>query len=142
MVLLFFLIAVFAILCIARYNEDDRLFWKLFVSFTAAFMITTITARIISSNDQTKDDATTKVYPTQLQNSSLDQMCLFKDALNFATVKDVTDPVAVSKEKPNFASISFDLQKIWRGIRDQPPQCLISLNIRSPGSEVGILDDS
>lgn len=142
MTLLLFLIAVFAIVCIARYNEDDRLFWKLFVSFTAAFVLTSVIVKTIESK-QNKKDCIEQVCPTQSSNSALDQVSLFQNALNSTTLTDVTGPVAVSKDYALVTNtIPNILHRVWWGIRDQPPELITFVKIRDPIHSVGILDDS
>ena len=65
MILTVFLIGNLAIIGIARYNEDDRLFWKLLLSFVFAFSVTTMCYKLMG--DDNENNPTEQVCPTQIQ---------------------------------------------------------------------------
>lgn len=47
MSLLLFLIGLFIIFCIGRYNESDKLFWILLISFISSFAITSVAIKAV-----------------------------------------------------------------------------------------------
>ena len=50
------------ILCIARYNQSNKLFWTLFASFVGAFALTSV---VLAANKPSKKNVN-QVYSTQL----------------------------------------------------------------------------
>ena len=94
MILFLFLVGVVAIMAIARYNEDDRLFWKLLVSFTVAFTVTSIGVKLMGNEN--KSDSTTQVCPTQALYGTSDKISPLTDVSTTITVTDITvlDPVS------------------------------------------------
>ena len=96
MILFLFLVGVVAIMAIARYNEDDRLFWKLLVSFTLAFTVTSLGVKIMGNED--KSNSTTQVCPTQALYGTSDIVSPFTDVSTTITVTDTAVPVPVSQD--------------------------------------------
>lgn len=52
MSLLLFLIGLFIIFCIGRYNESNKLFWILLVSFISSFTITSVVVKAASEKSK------------------------------------------------------------------------------------------
>ena len=73
MILSLFVLAVIVIVLIARYNEDDRLFWQLLISLCTAFAIATI-VRNIQDDKQSTNSSITQVCPMQVSDQSLSSL--------------------------------------------------------------------
>ena len=71
------------ILCIARYNESNKLFWNLFIAFVGAFTIASIVIAI--SNREPKKENLTQMYPTQLYVSASNVFTLIADVSHNTT---------------------------------------------------------
>ena len=54
MTLFWFLAGLATCIGIARYNEDDNLFWKLFISFVGAFTAATVVKTQLENENQEK----------------------------------------------------------------------------------------
>lgn len=94
MILFWFLLGLFIILCISRYNEDDKLFWKLLVSFVGTYAAATFVYKYIESQKQDKVEYYQSA-PTQALYSGSHNTCVLADPS--VTVTDVvaaTDPVS------------------------------------------------
>lgn len=64
MSLLSFLIGLFIIFCIGRYNESNKLFWILLISFISSFTIANVVIKATSGKDK-KIEKISCVSPTQ-----------------------------------------------------------------------------
>ena len=62
MVLFWFIIGVIAITLIARYNESDKLFWKLFLAFVLGFASAKMYYHLTNERNE---NTLTQVSPTQ-----------------------------------------------------------------------------
>lgn len=123
MILFWFVIGMLAIIAIARYNEDDRLFWKLTLSFVFAFTATTVALKVFGGK-QEKENLTEQVCPMQAP-SNLPTTDMLVAMNTSATVSDVTDPVPAGKDTALIArEIDSDLGEIYGWSRDQPPRVL------------------
>lgn len=104
MILFWFLLGLFIILCISRYNEDDKLFWKLMVSFVGTYAAATFVYKYIESQKQDKVEYYSPAPTQVLYNGPHD--CVLADLFVFATdegktsdpvskeyMKDITDPI-------------------------------------------------
>ena len=116
MILFWFLIGIALILAISRYNEDDKLFWMLFISFIGAFASTVAVYKYISNKKQDKVEYVTSV-PTQVLYAGPHIYCVLADPGVSVTREAISKPV--SKEILNNNTDPF-LSKIVGGIRDQP----------------------
>lgn len=116
MILFLFLVGVMAIMAIARYNEDDRLFWKLLVSFTIAFTVTSIGVKLMG--DENKSDSTTQVCPTQALHETSDMVSPFTDVITTITVPDIIVPDPVSQD--NTPEIGI-LANVFGEVLEHPP---------------------
>ena len=69
MTLLAFISIIGAITLIARYNESDKLFWSLLVSFVGAYAAVNVAVNLL--NDDKKDDKVVMIEksPMQVQES-------------------------------------------------------------------------
>lgn len=123
MTLFWFLAGLATCIGIARYNEDDNLFWKLFISFVGAFTAATVVKTQLENENQEKvimvDKAT--VNPTQVPQS-MSCINLYDYTLadiSRAATKREKSPKPVSKDSlinQNDSSLS----KVFGSIRGQP----------------------
>lgn len=124
-----FLIGIISIVLIARYNEDDRLFWKLLLSFVFAFAATTVCYKITGLGNKSMENLTEQVYPTQVPTGALDISNPSVNAFGEVTIMDVTGPVPVSKDNtPALCKTSPTFDEVYGHDRDQPPRVLNSEN--------------
>ena len=123
MTLFWFFAAIVLAICIARYNEDDRLFWILGTSIIGAFTAGTVVRTAMENENQEKVFMIDKamVSPTQVLPST---PCInlydytLADVSEAATKREKS-PKPVSKDSlinPNDSSLS----KVFGSIRGQP----------------------
>ena len=121
MTLFWFLAGLATCIGIARYNEDDSLFWKLFISFVGAFTAATVVRTQLENENQEKVVKVEKAtVPTQvLQNTP--------SIINFYSLADVSQ--AATKREKSPKPVSKDslinkndssLSKVFGSIRGQP----------------------
>lgn len=123
MILFWFIIGMLAIIAIARYNEDDRLFWKLTLSFVFAFTATTVAIKVLGDK-QDESALTEQVCPTQVLTITTDNS-LLAVVDSEATISEVTAPVPVSKDNTLAVSEnSSSLNEVYGWSRDQPPRVI------------------
>ena len=137
MILLYFVAAILIAVALARYNESNRLFWVLFVSFMLGLGAGSLFLRNIGHKESKV--VTTQVCPTQALVQALDvyiplasDLCITTDAINIAdpASKDYT-----FVESSNNLALSKDRV----ATRDQPPGKLF----RPPqGNQPEYIDDS
>ena len=120
---LFWFLAGFAVcLGVARYNEDDSLFWKLFISFVGAFTAATVVKTQLENENREKVVKIEKVTtsPTQVLQST-------PSTINFYSLADVSQ--AATKREKSPKPVSKDslinqndssLSKVFGSIRGQP----------------------
>ena len=119
MALFWFICGILLICGIARYNESNKLFWTLLVSFVGTFAAASIV--IATCNNDTKN-VETNVSPTQLYvNASNASQALLADVF-YNTTKGMSYdmPDAVGKDY----YISKDVLQCSRvdNLEDKPPQ--------------------
>ena len=122
MILLWFLAGILFALCIARYNESNRLFWQLSIAFLLGYAVTVMVNR---TNGSEKSNANlTQVCPTQGQIEVQSVPTLFQ-LYNGYTNKSVTGSIPVSQEfTPDKCEDSVISSEISRRTRDQPTKLL------------------
>lgn len=114
-----FLIGLFAIIGIARYNEDDNLFWKLFVSYIGAFVVASVAVNSVTSDKQSKDTIIHKC-PMQAPLNTPDTLCCFvTDDFESATVTVTSQQDPAGKDYICGYSSVFT-SKVVANTRDQP----------------------
>ena len=121
MTLFWFLAGLGVCIGIARYNEDDSLFWKLFISFIGAFTAATVVTTQLESENQEKVVKVEKAtVPTQVLQST-------PSTINFYSLADVSQ--AATKREKSPKPVSKDslinkndssLSKVFGSIRGQP----------------------
>lgn len=119
MALFWFICGILLICAIARYNESDKLFWTLLVSFVGAFAAASVIIAIC--NDDHKENVVTNVSPTQLYVSTPNA-----DALLAGVSCDTTydAPLYASDAVSQDYYISKDVLPCSRvnNLEDKPPQ--------------------
>ena len=121
MTLLLILLGLALIVGIARYNNDDSLFWKLAVSFVGAFMAAEVATNIINSDQQSNDDLT-QVCPTQGFISAPQVCAIFAEPESGLLVKTHvgTSQKPVSQDLPAISKINFAEKYVCAVARGQP----------------------
>lgn len=131
MVLFWFIIGVIAITLIARYNESDKLFWKLFLAFVLGFASAKMYYHLTSERNE---NTLTQVSPTQasMELSGIAQFFLAGSTPEI-TVSESYVPVSQAYA-PAGSESSLILSKIAGGARDQPP--FLTSQLKYLGSEL------
>lgn len=115
--LILFLLGIVIILCISRYNEDEKLFWKLLISFVGAFAAVTFVQKCIESQKQDKTEYYQSV-PTQVLNNGSHSVCVLADPFVIVTDEGKTsDPVSKEYTDTNLGLI---LSEVCVNTRGQP----------------------
>lgn len=116
-VLFWFVLGTLLILGISRYNEDDKLFWKLFISFVGTFAAATVVIKYMQSTDKNKVEYLS-TDPIQVPDSNSHICCVLAELSDLATPEEnSSEPVS----KDYCVAINNPiLSKIVGGARDQP----------------------
>lgn len=134
---LLFVIALIACVAIGRYNEDDRLFWKLFGALCISFAIATIYQS--ATTDKKNSGYTTSIMTAQPQIIAVDS------DLAIPALSDVYTPEKVKQEWPfigNYGNCDNQVRNHIANARGQPccnHNCICN---KDPILKVGIQDDS
>lgn len=131
MVLFWFIIGLIAITLIARYNESDKLFWKLFLAFVLGFASAKMYYHLTNERNE---NTLTQVSPTQasMELSGIAQFFLAGSTPEI-TVSESYVPVSQAYT-PAGSESSLVLSKIAGGARDQPP--FLTSQLKYLGSEL------
>lgn len=131
MVLFWFIIGVIAITLIARYNESDKLFWKLFLAFVLGFASAKMYYHLTNERNE---NTLTQVSPTQA-SMELSGIAQFFLAGSTPEITVSTSYVPVSQAfAPAGSESNLVLSKIAGGARDQPP--FLTSRLKFLGSEL------
>ena len=119
MALFWFICGILLICAISRYNESNKLFWTLMVSFVGAF--TAASVIIAMCNDEHKENVVANVSPTQLYVNTTNTNALLATVF-YNTTNDVSydTPVAVSKDYYIGNDVLSDSRV--SNLEDKPPQ--------------------
>ena len=121
MTLLLILLGIALIIAIARYNEDDSLFWKLLVCFIGCIIAACIAKTIITESNRSKADLT-QTSPTQeclmVSPAMFYALCAENENLLGVPVDICQKPV--SKDKMSVKKISNTSSEVFAAARDQP----------------------
>ena len=119
MALFWFICGILLICAISRYNESNKLFWTLMVSFVGAF--TAASVIIAMCNDEHKENVVANVSPTQLYVNTTNTNALLATVF-YNTTNDVSYDTSVAVSKDYY--ISNDILPCSRvsNLNDKPPQ--------------------
>lgn len=93
--LLWFLTGIVIIFFIARYNESNKLFWTLLISFTGSFAVATTVMRIINSNSKEEvKKSVIQTCPTQAPANTLSFLNVTNDIQAGTIGIDIPEPVS------------------------------------------------
>lgn len=129
--LLWFFLGILIILCIGRYNESNKLFWVLLVSFVGSFAIATVVVKSSHNSKETKQRVT-QVCPTQAPNNASGIIPL-ADAMLGSTISEELKPVGKDSNIPELSLQSFNSPLISSGIVYsplKPPQLCLHFSTR------------
>ena len=125
MILFWFILGILAIALIARYNENNGLFWKLFVAFMLGFVSCKV---YIHLTNQDKKNLTQQVYPTQ-ESTDLPKIAQFFLAGNNLEIAIDKNHALVGKDfTPATDEVFQVLNKVFGRVRDRPRLNVITCN--------------
>lgn len=125
MILFWFILGIVAITLISRYNENNGLFWKLFIAFMLGFVSCKV---YIHLTNQDKKNLTEQVYPTQ-DSENLPKIAQFFLAGNGSEIAIDFNQALVSKEiTPATDEVFQVLNKVFGRVRDRPQLNVITCN--------------
>ena len=116
--LLCLLTGIAAITAIARYNESDKLFWKLLVSFLGGYAACTFVNHMITSNKEEGKVVVVEEAPTQVLESVPCSFYSLADISLSATLREKS-PKPVSKDSSLTINDST-LSEVHVSARGQP----------------------
>lgn len=131
MILLWFVLGILLAFGIARYNESNKLFWQLAVSFILGYAATVMVTRTINGSERSSENLV-QVCPTQMPTvvSGSNTVYLLADTA-LAPTKVTALESAVQAFTPEEHEVSAILSKVFGRTRDQPiltltqpPECL------------------
>lgn len=114
----FFLVGLLIITLVARYNENEKLFWQLLISFIGTYGAATIAINALSSEKKQSKEVVITSKPMQAPTSKSYNFCSLADLSSLVTVEEYPS-VPAGKDiasKLNDPSLS----EVGRGARDQP----------------------
>ena len=118
MALFWFVCGILLIYAIARYNESNKLFWTLLVSFIGAFTVASI---VLSSDNNEKKNVTANISPTQLYVSASNTYVLLAD-VSHDTTNDVPKCTSVAVSQDYYVSEDILSCNGVNNLEDKPPQ--------------------
>lgn len=123
MILLWFFVGILIIFAIARYNESNKLFWTLLLSYVMGFAGTKMVHDTIYGGKQSNDNHV-KACSTQMMSAAFDTATYF--ITNNKVDNDVVTALTpVSQGMPATHEISAILSEVFGRTRDQPQLTLI-----------------
>lgn len=118
MTLFMFLAGLAVIIGISRYNEDDNLFWKLFIAFIGSFTAACVVGEMMDNKQEQNNVTIVEKAPTQVLASMPCNLCILADISSPATQREKS-PKPVGKDKL-FNNSSIILSKVRELNRGQP----------------------
>lgn len=110
------------IIGIARYNENDSLFWKLFIAFTGSIAAATIALNVMDSKNDDKVVVIEKA-PTQALESMPSLFGSVTD-MSLKATKREKSPKPVSKDLL-FINDNLNASEVTAFIRGRPQRCIL-----------------
>lgn len=124
MILLWFFVGILIIFAIARYNESNKLFWTLLLSYVMGFAGTKMVHDTFYGGKQSNDNHV-KVCSTQMMSAAFDTATYFITNNKADDDNVVTALTPVSQGMPATHEISAILSEVFGRTRDQPQLTLI-----------------
>ena len=122
MTLFWFLAGLALCIGISRYNEDDNLFWKLFISFIGAFVAGTIVKNSME-NDQEQKIVVVESAPTQVLESMPGTAAFRLADISLSATRGEKSPKPVGKDSARNENDSL-LSKVLSSARGQAQMCM------------------
>lgn len=116
--LLWIALATAMSILVARYNENDKLFWSLFISFAGAFAAGSFVKSTLESNEDKEKVVMIEKAPTQVLHSTPCDAYSLADVSRAATKREKS-PKPVSKDTLINQNDSL-LSKVPMNARGQP----------------------
>lgn len=107
-----------AIIGIARYNEDEALGWKLFVSFVGGALAVTVACKVLSSDKKQNNVVMVEKSPMQVAGSMPLLSAVLADISFVPTLREKS-PKPAGKELA-FNQTNVILSEVHRKARGQP----------------------
>lgn len=118
MTLFWFLAGLATCIGVARYNEDDAPFWKLFISLVGAFTAATVVYMTMDRKQEQGKVVMVGDMPTQVLQSAPCMFCTLAD-VSLAATKREKSPKPVSKA--NIINLNnVTLSEVHPSIRGRP----------------------
>lgn len=125
MILLWFVLGIILIFGIARYNESNKLFWTLLLSYVMGFAGAKMVLDAHCSNEKGNDNLT-QVYSTQMSATSLSILTYYITSDTSKNSNVVTAQPSVSQGyTPVPCEKDITLSEVFGRTRDQPQLTLI-----------------
>lgn len=117
-------LAVLTVICIgiARYYEDDSLFWKLYVSFVGAYIAASVVKATLENNQEKV--TVVESIPTQALEST-SGIAEFRLAdVSLSATSGEKSPKPVGKDYITLNNRNSLLSKVFGSARGQPQMCM------------------
>lgn len=134
---LWFLLGIAIIFGISRYNESNKLFWTLFISFVGMFTVGKVAAAIIGDNNKGNKVHSTQVCPIHAPSQSLSITSFVTDALNAAAYEQKCSEHVGKVYTPAYSAVYFIPSEVYVEARGQPTSIP-----ENPDIDIGFFDTS
>ena len=119
MTLLAFISIIGVITAIARYNESDKLFWSLLVSFIGAYAAVNVAVNLL--DDDKKDGKVVMIEKSPMQvQESMPLLCGVLADISLSATTREKSPKPASKELCSFNQNNVISGEVHRKARGQP----------------------
>ena len=119
MILLWFTVGIALALCIARYNESNKLFWQLALAFILGYATTVMVDRTFNGSGRSSEDLV-QVSPTQMPTVVCGVATPFQTTTVLAPTKVTALNSAVQVTTPAENKVNASSSKVFGRTRDQP----------------------
>lgn len=133
---LLFIAGILGILCIAKYNNSNKVFWTLLVSYTLAFTIGTIAYKATGKKEQSQV-MLNQAYPTQGLLAAQGTFVCIPEFVDYVTPVKVTSSLVSQDYTPDMVEFSQTLSDVC-GVTHR----LYLHVLPNPPNSVEIVDDS
>lgn len=135
-VALLFILGILCILSIARYNNSNKVFWALFVSYILAFTVGTIAYKATEKKEQSRV-MLNQAYPTQGLLATQGTFVCIPEYVDYTTPVKVTSSLVSQDYTPDMVEYTQTLSDVYGVTRG-----LYLHVLPNPPNSVEIVDDS